>query len=170
MPEIWKPIPDFPGYEVSDHGRVRSYRRRGNKPPLILRLTLSEGYPRVNLCRDGKSYRIRVHRLVLLVFVGPCPPGMESCHNDGIRTNIALTNLRWDTLSNNQLDRRKHGNLYCGPIGEKRWGAKLIDAQVIKMREMYTQGYGARKLSKAFGISTCQVWQIVNRRKWRHLL
>ena len=33
-----------------------------------------------------------VGRLVLEVFVGPCPPGMEACHNDGDPHNNWLDN------------------------------------------------------------------------------
>jgi hypothetical protein len=180
--EVWKPIPGFPGYEVSDQGRVRSYWQqtfhkgqpgstqiRVDEPQRILQTTLSAGYQRVCLAQNGHYPRIRVHRLVLLAFVGPCPPGMESCHNDGIRSNSCLTNLRWDTPSNNQLDRRKHGLDRCGPFGAKRAGAKLTDALVIQIREMAVQGRSNASLGRQFGVSTTVIWHIVHRNRWRHL-
>lgn len=74
--EIWKDIPEFPGYQVSNAGCVRSLRRivkRGNFtmniPETILRFGSSMGYYFVNLRKDGKSISIKVHKLVGLVFV-----------------------------------------------------------------------------------------------------
>lgn len=67
------------------------------------------GYLAVRLCKKGVKYATTVHRLVLETFVGLCPDSMEACHNNGIRDDNRLGNLRWDTRKNNQRDRIKHG-------------------------------------------------------------
>ncbi|WP_396897297.1 NUMOD4 motif-containing HNH endonuclease [Mycolicibacterium fortuitum] len=122
MEERWVPIPGLVGfYEVSDQGRVRSLdriqqRRHGVSYPLkgrVLKPSKSgkpgKDYSSVGLCGpDSKVFR-HVHRLVLETFVGPCPAGMEACHNNGDRFDNRLENLRWDTRSNNNLDKNKHG-------------------------------------------------------------
>ena len=115
--ETWKPIPSFPGYEASDHGRVRSFWAQGpNKgrrggwhisdtPSRIMAPQYHRlGYPRVNLGKNGKPHKLEVSRLVLLAFIGPCPNGMEVCHNDGNPSNNRLDNLRYDTHSGNMID------------------------------------------------------------------
>lgn len=61
------------------------------------------------LSRNGATKRQWVHRLVLSAFTGPCPPGMECCHNDGDPSNNRPENLRWDTRSSNARDKRVHG-------------------------------------------------------------
>jgi len=61
------------------------------------------------LYKNGKSFIHKVHRLVLLTFVGPCPPGMQACHNNGNPFDNYPSNLRWDTISANQFDSIKHG-------------------------------------------------------------
>lgn len=101
--ERWCDVPGFPGYKVSDLGRVW-----GKSGVILKQQTLPTGYKFVTLYGDVKR-QTTVHRLVLESFVGPCPDGMEGCHNDGSKDNNRLDNLRWDTLSNNQLDRLKHG-------------------------------------------------------------
>ena len=63
--------------------------------------------------RDG--YRIlggvgRVHRLVLLAFVGrPSRKGMVARHKDGDPANNRLGNLAWGTAQENWQDRKQHG-------------------------------------------------------------
>ncbi len=172
--EIWKPIPGFPGYEVSDQGRVRSFWQicrnpyQMNTPQRTLRLSKPNRYPYVCLYRHGKLHRVRIHRLVLMTFIGPCPPGMEACHEDGKRTNNFVENLRWDTPVNNCADTRKHGSLkiFKGMANGK---AKLTDAQVIRIRELAIQGYPYRKIGEMFGVCSRNISCIVLHKTWVHI-
>lgn len=121
--ERWLPVPGFePYYEVSDQGRVRSYRPRGAaarggsaspvaEPRLLIpQVQRQTGYPYVLLQREKVGHNRLVHRLVLEAFVGPPPAkDMQACHNDGTRTNNRLENLRWDTRSGNMKDKILHG-------------------------------------------------------------
>lgn len=113
--EDWQPVPGYEGrYEVSDFGRVRSLDRldsRGNRAwgRVLSPDVRPSGHLRVTLCRDGHPKRTWVHWLVLSVFVGPHPEGLETCHNDGDPANNAVSNLRWDTKSANARDRLRHG-------------------------------------------------------------
>lgn len=119
MTEHWRPVPGYEGtYEVSDFGRVRSLtrvvRRNDGRTRTIagriLRCPKDDGGRRgLKLHADGEYKHARVHRLVLEAFVGPCPDGMEGCHNDGDHSNNRLDNLRWDTRSENMLDQVRHG-------------------------------------------------------------
>lgn len=120
MAEEWRTVPGFEGfYEVSDQGAVRSVDRavrgyRGRIQHLTgrrLRPYNVGGYLVVELSRDGRARPMRVSRLVLASFVGPCPSGMEACHNDGDSTCNALENLRWDTHGENLRDKKRHGSI-----------------------------------------------------------
>lgn len=114
--EEWKPVVGLEGlYEVSDLGRVRSLPRRvpsgtgmRDVPPKILVTPISKttGYPQITLMHRTRH----VHSLVMEAFVGPRPEGAEVCHNDGIRANSVLTNLRYDSISENRIDTIRHGN------------------------------------------------------------
>ena len=132
--EQWKPVNGYEGiYEVSSHGRVRSldrtvtysggrvrrYKGKVRRTPLN-----QNGYPRVNLSRQGKDQTRYVHSLVAETFIGSRPEGMEVCHNDGDSTNNHLDNLRYDTSSDNELDKVRHGTHYSAakthcPLGHE---------------------------------------------------
>src|SRR5438445_376100 len=86
-PVEYRAVPGFSGYRVGSDGSVWSQYVYGSHPPRRgsdwFRLTPSTngktGHVKVSLYPPGTQ--ITVHRLVLLTFVGPCPPGMEACHD-----------------------------------------------------------------------------------------
>lgn len=130
--EVWKPIAGHEGrYEVSDAGRVRSLDRvvmRNNGRPLkrrgqLLKPFKGDAYDH-QVVSLGSRDRHYLHTLVLEAFVGPRPTEgrWEACHNDGNPLNNALSNLRWDTASANQRDRRAHGTHHYGNRTHCKWG------------------------------------------------
>ncbi len=110
--ERWLSVPGFEGrYDVSDHGRVRSWQPwRGTPVPRILApVRGSHGYEAVALRPEGVVPSTTVHRLVMLAFVGPCEDGMDVRHLDGDKTNNTLMNLEYGTRSENHHDAVMHG-------------------------------------------------------------
>ena len=113
-PEVWKPVPGHEGfYEASNLGRIRSldriepHHRHDGFTQIrcgrILKISPSGDYWTVRL--RGKTRM--VHTVILETFVGPKPPGLCACHGPDFDTsNNALSNLRWDTYSANNLERR----------------------------------------------------------------
>lgn len=120
--ERWLPVGGWEGfYAVSDAGRVKSLPRTVRGPgghprrvkERILKASVDEnGRCHVALARDGDTRTYRVHRLVLMAFIGPPDPGEEACHNDGSPSNNALSNLRWDSHAGNMADKNLHGTSY----------------------------------------------------------
>jgi hypothetical protein len=120
MTERWLPVAGYEdSYEVSDQGRVRSLTRSvrcGSSVGQILGRELKpfpsgkRQYPTVKLSRDGSKTAYLIHRLMLEAFVGPCPKGLECCHDNDVATDNRLENLRWGTRSSNMLDVVKNGN------------------------------------------------------------
>ena len=104
--EIWKVIPGYVGqYEVSDQGRVRSFRR--NLQGRVLKPgRMPAGHMSVALGRKNSQC---VHKLVLLAFVGAAPARHECLHINGVPNDNRLINLRWGTRSENMKDAYAHG-------------------------------------------------------------
>jgi hypothetical protein len=104
--ETWKSVPDWERYDVSDLGRIRS----GGPSGKILKPYRMEktGKLQITLCKDGKPKKFYVDRLVLMAHVGLPPENMESCHfPDPNPSNCRLSNLRWDTKSENSIDKSR---------------------------------------------------------------
>lgn len=97
-------VPGWPQYQVSDLGRVRGYRGR-----LLKGLELGDGYRGIILCGEHGQQRRYIHELVLTTFAGERPTGHYACHNNGVRDDNRLANLRWDTPRSNNLDQILHG-------------------------------------------------------------
>jgi len=141
--KTWKTIPGFAGYEVSDQGQVRSYRKTDHYhegqfysiPHLLKPAIDQKGYRRVNLRRNGQTYSRKIATLVLLAFVGPLPSGMHGCHNNSNPGDDCLENLRYDTPRGNARDR-----------------LSLSDIQVIEMRERRQSGSSIATLAKLFNV------------------
>lgn len=161
MYERWLPVVGYEGwYEVSDLGhimRVRTGRILRCHPD-------TSGQPMVSLCRYGIRAPKLVSRLVLQAFVGPCPDGMECCHNDGNPANNRLDNLRWDTHVNNERDKRAHGTTIHG---NHNGAAKLRECDVPDIVARSAAGESQRDIARAFGVNQTTIGLLLRGKTWR---
>jgi len=179
--EIWKDTPGFPGYQVSNIGNVKSCRIKGkmagiprNAQNPTYRLSDKwrmknkrkiAGYQSVTLFHNHKSYTKKVYRLILEAFVGPCPEGCVGCHNNGIKTDDQVGNLRWDTVRANFDDCIKHGS----NRGENNGRSVVTANDVREIRELREQGVLRTVLSKRYGVTPTQITTIAKRKQWQHV-
>lgn len=99
--EEWRDIAGYEGiYQVSDLGRVKSFRKWRSSKERILKGYPKNDYPVVSLKAGKNRKESYVHRLVAVAFLG-VRSGMEVNHKDGCRTNNNLNNLEWVSHSEN---------------------------------------------------------------------
>ena len=93
--EIWKP---YQNYLVSNYGRVRHATKNN-----LLKPSLTCGYYKVRLSKDGLTEDKMVHKLVWELFSDWDTPDSISVidHIDGNKTNNHINNLRKISLSEN---------------------------------------------------------------------
>lgn len=168
MEEIWKDIKGYEGwYQVSNLGRIKSLERvftRKNGTPFFVRERILKyafdhaGYPYVTLIKLKTRYNKAVHRLVAQAFI-PNPENKPCIdHIDCNPKNPIASNLRWVTVSENNLNpitvqRRMSGN---SPIGKglnaKPVLGKSLDGSDFllfnKIKDVSTRGFDPSAVSK----------------------
>ena len=104
MTEIWKSIPDYPKYSVSNLGRVKRYH--------VLKPSRSSAYEEVALCdAPRKIVTKKIHILVLSTFKPNPRPDFYN-RVDHINRNTydnRLINLRWSNSFLNLLNTNAKG-------------------------------------------------------------
>lgn len=108
--ELWLPVAGWPGYYVSNFGRVLG------KKGIMAQTPNHAGYMRVRLycSATGKKPTIRVHRMVAEAFIENPDALPEVHHKDHDVSNNAAANLEWVTRQEN-IDYR-YGEERHGPV------------------------------------------------------
>lgn len=162
MRERWLPIEGHPDYEVSDLGRVRSWKNgkwgRRAAPRLLVQSLTANGYLRVNL---DAGVRL-IHHLVLEAFVGLRPEGTECAHSSGDPLDNHLSNLRWATPLENGADNALHGVLK----GSLHPNCKLTDDTVREIRRSPMRN---KELAAKFGVSHGSISRVRAGKSWTHV-
>lgn len=166
----WAPVPGLEGrYQVSDSGRVRSMprkevvtnrwgtvsvrRRAGAKITPIL---YDDGYHYVFLCKDNRTVKWRLARLVLTAFVGPST--LEAGHKNHKRTDNRLKNLEWVTRVENELQKKDPSR--------NRPNAVLTRTKVAHMRRLATRGLSATRLAAKYGCHPTTAARAIKGESW----
>ena len=151
--EIWKDFPDFEGYQVSNMGRVRSFRHYGAKlvktPHLLRPIIGDSGIFRICLTVNGYKKHFQISHLVMELFDEPAPfTHMVVGYRDGNKANLKHSNLYWTY--------RPH--------------QKLTELEVKTIREMYLTSrppYGM--VASQYGVSLKTIKNIVYGYGWNNV-
>jgi len=118
--EVWKPVRGFKSYEVSNYKRVRSLPKVAQNLSFggILKPHFDNNYWGVSIYKDGRRYYRKLHKLFAIAFM-PNPQKKKYVnHKNGIKTDLADSNLEWATSSENQKHAYKIG--LCKPKYHRR--------------------------------------------------
>lgn len=169
------PIPTFPGYGVTEDGRVWSCKRGEYKEiqqTIATHKPNAQGYYKVTIStafgRGNRVYK-KVHTLVALAFIGPKQDGMQVNHKDGDTFNNAASNLEYVTQGENSVHAYLHG-LKAKPQGELHPGARLTEADVLEIRTLRKdKAASVASIAERFKISRAHVKSITSRKRWGHI-
>ena len=178
--EVWARLPGYDNYQVSNLGNVRTNRKRNRnakgrdyRTVKAYRTDRRPGkdYYAFDACNDEGIKRFRLHRAVLLAFVGECPDGMEACHYDGNRANNRLENLRWDTPTSNSSDQVRHGTHVW--LKENRgsvpW-SKLTPEKVMDIKKLLKKGQLSQAgIALRYGVCQSTICRINTGQNWKAL-
>lgn len=92
LQEEWLEIEEFPGYYISNYGKVRS----DISDRTLKWSPIQYGIPTVGLMKDGRQHRRSVPLLVARTFIPqPAEHYDTPIHLDGDRSNPRVDNLMW---------------------------------------------------------------------------
>lgn len=105
MKEIWKKINGFEDYEISNFGRVKSFKR--NRDIILKPRKIGNNYLGVQLYKQ-KCKNYKISRLVAIHFI-PNPSNLPCInHKDLNKHNDKVDNLEWCSYSYNNKHSRKN--------------------------------------------------------------
>lgn len=161
MKIVWRDIKGYTNYFVNEDGDVKSLTRGR----LLKHSYDKDGYPTVQLYCNGIAIHKKIHKLVIETFRGPCPDGMQACHNDGDKLNTHYTNLRYDTSEGNQADRKKHGTQI---YGSQIPSSKLTETDVLEIRRL-RRNRTLVSIAEEYGVTHRTISLVCRRETWRHI-
>lgn len=128
----------------------------------------AQGYGRAPKVKEGF---VLAHRIMYLVTYGDFPRDLCVCHRCDNPSCVRPDHLFLGTNRDNTRDRdRKRRGKLPNNSGERHGHSKLTDAQVIRIRELYSRGTTQKTLSSWYGIGRDQISRIVTGKRWKHLL
>ena len=151
--EEWLPITDYPGYEISNLGRVKSYSK--STAQMLRQGVTPKGYTMVSLGNMSGRKSFKVHRLTGVMFIPNHNGYKELNHIDSDKTNNAASNLEWCSRSYNM----RHMLKEQGP--GHRLGMSNPKA-VILMHKDYGTFYTIREAAELHGCTESNMSFMVN--------
>lgn len=171
--EVWAPFPikGYPNHSISNYGRVLSKARGSGKDGKILKWR--EHYKGYFKAKPHKQDSIKqpqyfIHRLVALAFLPNPNKHPQVNHKNCNKSDNHVSNLEWCSDQWNR-DHAKNNGLTKGAVGEKNHFAILNESQVLEIRDKFKNGYTAKMLSKKYGVSLASIYDIAQKRSWKHI-
>lgn len=153
--EIWKDIKGFEGlYQVSNYGRVKSFKRANEfilKPRSVKSTKRNdrEYHSVVLYTKEKKPTKNLIHRLVVREFLPDYDTSLQVNHIDGNSTNNHLSNLEMVTQMDNHIHaciKTRKFSKYAGVTRHKqsgKWQARLTHNGNIIRFSLFDTDYDA---------------------------
>jgi HNH endonuclease/NUMOD4 motif len=160
--EIWVVLSDWEGYEVSNLGRIRSWRVGGHvglraKAPRILKTSAAgSGYRKI-MSRTLDGFRhIYVHRAVAICFLENSTAKPVVNHINLDKSDNRVENLEWVTYPENA----QHYADLGFRNGENNPGCKHSDETVESVHRLRAIGLTYKAIAERTGMSVMQANRI----------
>jgi hypothetical protein len=181
MKETFKTIVNYPDYEISNLGRIKTkerlvrythsvtekeHFRKTDERFLKIYHNNRTGYKFVQLYNNGKSKNYTIHRLVAENFIDNKNHLNTVNHIDGNKHNNTSMNLEWCSNSYNHKHATETG---LKAKGTSVNSSKLNDNCVTAIKYFLNKGFTHKELSIAFDISRPTISLISNGKTWKHI-
>lgn len=174
--EVFKTIAEFPDYEVSNCGRIKTKERmirythsvtknehfRKAKCTYLKIHYNKQGYRFVQLYLNKKMYNKTIHRLVAKTFINIIEGKNVVNHKDGNKHNNTVENLEWCT--------DEYNHAHATITGLKRTKEKLNETCIYAIKNLIKCNLSNSKIASIFGVSRTLISLISNGKVWLEVL
>lgn len=162
--ELWRPLKEYKGIEVSSVGRIRKAANKSRKERILTIFPKDrDGYYRCSVQKlDGTWTSQPVHRLVAKAFLDNPLNKPVVNHKDGNRNNNKVENLEWVTPKENVIHSFKYGSRkICKEVPRKTILTDFQVSQIDTLRRLYT----VNQIAKLFNIEYQSLKNIIHKKK-----
>lgn len=164
--EVWAHISGFPGYLVSNKGRVWSKKKNGF---IKVKPMDDHGHLGVCLSHNGVSCYMYIHRLVAEAFL-PNPdnfPIVRHLYDDPSQNTDS--DLAWGTQKDNMQDAIRNGTAYSLTAEDRYKGNRdrmtsLVAIDISTGKSLWFESQS--EASRVLGIPQANIWQVLHGRRY----
>lgn len=156
LQNVWKPIPGYEQYLVSDIGQIYSLVTRKLLSPRLSRF----GYLRITIRHERRPVDLLVHRVVWMAHRGNVPPNYDVHHLNQDKRDPKLSNLAL-------IHHVEHAELHSR--GSSNGSARTDEITVREIRRLVNgEGVSYSDAARRFGLSYERIKGIAVGRLWKH--
>lgn len=168
MKEIWKDITGYDyQYKISNLGRIKKITE--NKEVILKQGIGGSGYYKVNLRKNKKQITYNTHRLIAIYFIPNPLNKPEVNHKNGIKTDISIDNLEWNTCSENKYHAYKN-NLINHPKGLQHHFCKFKSEDDIRFIRNEGLSMTNKSLAELYNVCQTSISLIKTMKNYKHIL
>ncbi len=166
------PIQDI--LDKQDIARFHSKYTLGQKPEDCWKwsgTTNHGGYGILHVRRPGKEWNVQAHRIAYFIHKGQDPGKLLVCHHCDNRICVNPDHLFLGDIAANMADRDRKNRT---PRGTDYKRTKLTEEKVILIRFLFNSNQlefdsDKAKLASELGVSKANIYQIIQRKSWKHI-
>lgn len=125
--------------------------------------------------RIDSNIQTTAHRVAYILTYGELPKNLIVCHSCDNRLCVNPSHLFIGTQQDNIDDMFRKGRqakkelLGHKQVGELNHAAKLTEAIVLEIRELFKLGFSQADIGRKTGVSRLNIWNIVHHKSWTHI-
>ena len=170
--EIWKAVPGFEMYEVSDGGRVRRWKITKQEWKEVKTTSYRNNkYLMFTVSKNGDHTKLYLHRILGQLFIPNDNPKefTDICFTDGLCTNTVVSNLYWSNQKERMGRRKKEGKYHTEGHNVKLTEQAVRDIRSKWMNRLWEPCMTHKEFAVHYGVHPWSIYACIKRITWKHI-